>query len=81
MSIDIRSGLTDSMVHGTVIAGSHDAVVVLCGLQGIKGADGLMSDSAVISLVDSHIYADPTADGIKYENGHISLSIETLTEA
>lgn len=79
--IDIHTGLTDAHIHGTVVTGSHDSVVILCGMQGIKGADGLMSDSAVITLVDNHIHADPQTDGITYENGHISLSIETLEEA
>ena len=61
-----------------ITAQNNDAVVIRCGFAGEDGSDGLMSEAAVISVINSHVTSIPHLDAIHINDGRVRVVVEVL---
>jgi len=63
----------------TVTLTNHKSIVVQCGMVGAKGADGVMTEPEVVSIIHNTIHANSTRDAIIIKpDGNIKISIRSL---
>ena len=67
-------------VKSVIVVSPNRVVHVRAGLTGAKGADGVMSESNVISIINQHVHSINSVDAINVTNGRISIDIQSLPD-